>query len=110
MAAADVAMHVISNHPFHVASSPMIIPEYMALGKPVVAPRIGELGVILEDEAGFLVDKPEATLLAEGVSELLNDGGLRTRLGQRAATRASRNYSYVVLTKLLEEAYRYAQR
>ena len=43
MASADVALHVISYHPFHQASSPMIIPEYMAMGKPIVAPRSGSL-------------------------------------------------------------------
>ena len=106
MAAADVAMHVISNHPFHVASSPMIIPEYMAVGKPVVAPRIGELNTMLDNRAGLLVDRPDADLLAEGVIKLLGDETLRLDLGIRAASRASGNYSYRILAQKLEQIYR----
>ncbi|MGI0090771.1 MAG: glycosyltransferase family 4 protein [Nitrososphaerales archaeon] len=105
MATADVAMHVISNHPFHCASSPMIIPEYMAVGKPIVAPRIGELGLMLEGGAGYLVGRPEPDLLADGVIKLLKDDALRSDLGTRAALRASEKYSYRVLAKNVKQTY-----
>lgn len=105
IAAADVAMHVISDHPFHRASSPMIIPEYMAVGKPIVAPRIGELGVMLAGGAGYPVPHPEPNLLADGVIRLLNNDALRFELGVRAASEALEKYSYGVLAKILQQAY-----
>jgi glycosyltransferase involved in cell wall biosynthesis len=105
MAAADVAMHVISDHPFHAASSPMIISEYMAVGKPVVAPRVGELTEMLGYGAGLLVNKPDPELLADGVIELLKNEALRFNIGKAARMKAVDNYSYSVLAKHLQRAY-----
>jgi len=105
VAAADVALHVISTHPFHGASSPMVVPEYMAMGKPIVAPRTGEIAYNLSGGAGLLVERPEPELLAEGLVTLLEDASLREELGRAARTKASREYSYSVLARRLGEAY-----
>jgi len=105
IAASDLAIHVISEHGFHKASSPMIIPEYMAMGKCIVAPRVGELTTMLGGGAGYLVDKPESSLLASAIVEVLNNESLRIKLGNNAAERAAQSYSYTSLTKRLEEAY-----
>jgi len=105
MAAADVAMHVISRHGFHAASSPMIISEYMAVGKAIVAPRVGELANLLGGEEGFLVEEPDSELLADGVVKLLKNDALRKEMGARAASKALSDYSYSVLAKKLEKSY-----
>lgn len=105
MASADVAIHVISGHPFHAASSPMIIPEYMAMAKPVVAPRIGEIPEMLGDGAGILVDDVEPEPIARETVRLLTDRRLRKRVGGAARLRARERYSYEAGTADLMRAY-----
>jgi len=109
MAASDVALHVISYHPFHQASSPMIIPEYMAMGKPIVAPRSGEIGTMLADGAGLPVDGLDPSVIASSLVRLLRDESLRRELGQKAAVRAKAMYSYRVLAARLRDAYEAAR-
>lgn len=105
IAAADVALHVISDHPFHKASSPMVMPEYMAMGKAVVAPKTGELEFGLADGAGLLVNRPDPYLLGDGVIQMLKDEERRRAIGERAMKRAREEYSYDVLAERLREAY-----
>ena len=105
MAAADIAIHVISSHPFHTASSPMIIPEYMAMGKPVVAPRVGELAEILGGGAGVLVDRVDPGLLARAAVGLLADRDQRRKVGETAWKKAGEMYSYRAETTTLRRAY-----
>jgi len=105
MAAADVALHVISYHPFHQASSPMIISEYMAMGKPIVAPRSGEIATMLSDGVGMLVDGLDPSAMGAALARLLGDASLRARLGQRAIIRSRERYSYRVAAAHLREAY-----
>jgi glycosyltransferase involved in cell wall biosynthesis len=105
MAAADVAVHMVSDHRFHRASSPMIVPEYMAMGKPVVAPRVGELAEILDGGAGLLVDRADPGSIASAAVALLGDGKLRKRVGEDARAKATRDYSYEAATVRLREAY-----
>lgn len=98
MAAVDVAVHVISEHPFHQASSPMVVPEYMAMGKAVVAPRVGELASMLGGGAGVLVDHPDPEGLASAIVRLLRRDDLRTEIGRQAHIVAAQRYSYDVLS------------
>jgi glycosyltransferase involved in cell wall biosynthesis len=104
IAATDVALHVISSHPFHAASSPMVMPEYMAMGKPVVAPRIGELAYALDGDAGWLVDAADPKLLADGVVTLLKNEGEREAMGKRALEKVQKGYSYSHLAATLKQA------
>jgi glycosyltransferase involved in cell wall biosynthesis len=105
IAAADVALHVISDHPFHQASSPMVMPEYMAMGRPIVAPKIGELAYALTGGAGRLVDSARPELLAEGVVALLKDESMRSEMGLKAMKKAREEYSYRSLAAKLKIAY-----
>jgi glycosyltransferase involved in cell wall biosynthesis len=105
IAASDLAIHVISNHPFHVSTAPMVVPEYMAMGKAVVAPRIGELAFGLAGGAGLLVETPDPRLLAEGIVRLLKDDSAREAMGHEALRRARSEYSYNVLAERLASAY-----
>lgn len=97
MAAADVGLHVISSHPYHIASSPMVVPEYMAMGKAIVAPPIGELVTMLGDGCGVLTKSSAPAELADKTVEVLHDEGLRGELGAKARERAVNGFSYRVL-------------
>ncbi len=105
IAASDLALHVISDHPFHVSTAPMVVPEYMAMGKAVVAPRIGELAFGLADGAGLLVERPDPRLLAEGMVRLLKEDSTREAIGMEALRRARAEYSYAILAARLGSAY-----
>jgi len=105
IASADVALHVISDHPFHKASSPMVMPEYMAMGKPIVAPRTGELAYALTGGAGWLVDDARPEPLAGGVVALLKDEAKRREMGLAALKKAQEEYSYGSLAAKLKVAY-----
>lgn len=105
IASADVALHVISDHPFHAASSPMVMPEYMAMGKPIVAPRTGELAYALTGGAGWLVSGARPDLLATGVVALLKDEQRRHEMGLTAEKKAREEYSYRSLAAKLKAAY-----
>jgi len=105
MAAADAVFHVISNHSFHRASSPMIVPEYMAMGKAIVAPRIGELTTMLSGGAGVLVEHGDPAAMAATIVDLLRDESRRVELGRRAASAARESYSYDVTARTLRKAY-----
>ena len=105
IASADVALHVISDHPFHQASSPMVMPEYMAMGKPIVAPRTGELAYALSGGSGCLVDGARPELLAGGVVALLKDEAQRRDMGITVAKKARAEYSYRSLAAKLKDGY-----
>jgi glycosyltransferase involved in cell wall biosynthesis len=105
IASADVALHVISPHPFHQASSPMVMPEYMAMGKPIVAPRVGELAYALTGGSGWLVQGASPELLSGGVVALLKDEPKRREMGLAAAKKARDEYSYRSLAAKLRVAY-----
>ena len=62
--------------------APMVILEAMALGKPVVAARVGAIPeIVLDGETGLLFDSGDAAQLAAALERLRADRVLRERLG-----------------------------
>jgi glycosyltransferase involved in cell wall biosynthesis len=91
VAAFDIAVMPDSNE----YGSPMKIFEYMAMGKPVVAPRLGPLADgILDGETGILFPRRDATALRAALAELLGDEGLRRRMGERARAHVIANHTW----------------
>lgn len=83
--------------------------EAMAHGVPVVASRVGGLQRLIEhDVTGLLVAPGDAGELRAAVLRLLDDAGLRARLGDAARAEAAANYSWPRVTAALVEAYRAA--
>lgn len=67
----------------------LVAVEAMASGVPVVASKLGGLAELVTDrETGLLVPPGDAAALARALRELLEDGDLRTALGQGARERA----------------------
>ncbi len=74
--------------------SPLKLFEYLALGKPVVASRIGQIEEVIEHgRDGLLVPPGDAWALAEALQRLCVDEPLRRRLGQGARV-AARGYTW----------------
>ena len=68
--------------------------EAMAAGKPIVASRVGGLPEsVLQGETGFLVNPGDQDELARSLLGLLEDPGLRTRLGQAGKNRVETHFS-----------------
>src|SRR5262249_13275674 len=60
------------------------LPQALAAGKPVVAYDCdGAREVCLEGETGFLIKPGDLAILSSRVLSLVNDPGLRTRLGSQ---------------------------
>jgi len=81
VAAFDIAVMPDSNE----YGSPMKIYEYMAMGKPVVAPRLGPLADgIVDGETGILFDRRDAAGLRAALATLLQDDARRARMASKA--------------------------
>lgn len=108
IAATDVAIHILSDNIYFRSSSPMVVPEYMSMGKAVVASDVGELRMMLNDGAGILVKNQTPEAFGDALVSVLTNTDQRRRIEQTALLRAKENYSYRHLAKLAESAYRKA--
>jgi len=95
-AAAFVTSHMIVV-PSWTEAFPVVIPEAMAAGLPVITTAVGAIPDFVKDgEDGFLV-APKAPLdLADRICRLLDDEGLRHRISERVRARAPREFSIEV--------------
>jgi glycosyltransferase involved in cell wall biosynthesis len=76
---------------------PLVIPEAMAAGLPVVATAVGAIPDFVKDgEDGFLVAPKASPELADRICRLLGDEGLRRRISERVRARAPREFSIEV--------------
>lgn len=72
-------------------TAPMTVIEAMAVGKPVVATRVGGVPDLVEDDhSGFVVAPGDIEALAGRIRDVLCNFELRDRMGQRARQLAER--------------------
>jgi glycosyltransferase involved in cell wall biosynthesis len=97
LAACDV---LISPHlPFEDGTpffgSPTKLFEYMAMGKPVLASNLGQIGEVIEDgKSGILYGPGNADEFDRRLRPLLADAELRRRLGEGARLRVESEYTW----------------
>lgn len=76
---------------------PLVIPEAMAAGLPVVATAVGAIPDFVKDgEDGFLITPKAPLQLANRICRLLEDDDLRLRMSQRVRQRAPREFAVEV--------------
>jgi glycosyltransferase involved in cell wall biosynthesis len=81
--------------PSRIDGMPLAVLEAQALGKSVVASRVGSLSeMISEGETGFLCEPDDLNLFCERISSLAHDAGMRARIGAAARLSVSEKYSY----------------
>jgi glycosyltransferase involved in cell wall biosynthesis len=80
--------------------------ETAAAGKAIVASDIGGLvDIVADGETGLLVPPGDRAALAGALRRLLDDAGLRERMGEAAARRARELFSPDVIVPQFEAAY-----
>jgi glycosyltransferase involved in cell wall biosynthesis len=73
---------------------PLVIPEAMAAGLPVIATKVGAIPDFVKDgEDGFLIAPKNPQMLAHSICRLLDDEGLRQRISKRVRERAPREFA-----------------
>jgi glycosyltransferase involved in cell wall biosynthesis len=85
----------------------MVLLEAMSCGRPVVASRISGFQLLMEDgRQGFLIHPGDsAELHAEALARLLDDPGLRARMGAEGRRTALENYAWPRVAAKLEAYY-----
>jgi glycosyltransferase involved in cell wall biosynthesis len=75
--------------------SPTKLYEYMAVGRPIVASRVGQIADVLQDEgSALLVEPDDAPALAAAIVRLVDDASLRARLGSAARAAAEERHTW----------------
>jgi glycosyltransferase involved in cell wall biosynthesis len=77
--------------------------EYLAAGRPVVAPDLGETGRLIREERIGLVATPDLTDLDERICDLIEQPDLSDRLGSQARKVAEGQFALPVLAERLEQ-------
>jgi glycosyltransferase involved in cell wall biosynthesis len=90
-----VAPHVPLADGSEFFGSPTKIFEYMAMGKGIVASRLGQIGeVLVDDETALLVEPGNVQELAAAIVKLVESAELRARLGAKARETAEREHTW----------------
>jgi len=75
--------------------SPTKLFEYMAVGKAIVASRLGQIAQVLEHErTALLVEPGNVAALTAAIARLAREPELRTRLGQQARQAVVEKYTW----------------
>ncbi|MEK6335792.1 MAG: glycosyltransferase [Acidobacteriota bacterium] len=86
--------------------SPTKLFEYMAMGKGIVASRLGQIGDVLTDEkTGLLVEPGNAQQLAEAILRLDTSRELREKLGLAAREAAIANHTWKINAQRVLDEY-----
>jgi glycosyltransferase involved in cell wall biosynthesis len=87
----DIAVMPHSN----VYGSPMKILEYMAMGKAVLAPRLGPIEDVIQNEVtGLLFEPQNKEDLARNLLKLLSDDRLKAKIGMAARESVIREHNW----------------
>ena len=104
--AADVAIYPYDDTLINRTKCAAKLVELMAAGLPVVANDVGQNGEYIEHGvSGLLVPPGDEAAFARSVIELLQDEGLRKRLGQEARRRILEEFAWDKLVANVERAY-----
>src|ERR1043165_7517819 len=102
-----VAPHVPLADGSEFFGSPTKVFEYMAMGKGIVASRLGQIGEVLVDrETALLVEPGNVDELTAAMVEMVRSDSLRVSLGVRARQVAELEHTWIHNARRVLEAYR----
>lgn len=80
--------------------------EAMSMQLPVVVTAVGGAPEVVEEgRSGFLVNYPDSASMAERLTRLLGDAGLRRSIGEAARRRVVARYSSAGMVRQIEDLY-----
>jgi glycosyltransferase involved in cell wall biosynthesis len=101
-----VAPHVRLADGSEFFGSPTKIFEYMAMGRGIVASRLGQIGeVLVDEETALLVEPGNVGELGNAIVRLIESETLRKRLGARAREVAAREHTWTHNARRVLDAY-----
>lgn len=101
-----VAPHAVELAPRPYALYPTKLLEYLACRRPVVAPRRGTVGMVLEHgREGVMFEPGDPLDLARKLLDLLEDPGARDRLARAGYERVRRDFTASAARRALRAAY-----
>lgn len=101
-----VAPHVPLADGSEFFGSPTKVFEYMAMGKAIVASRLGQIGEVLADqETALLVQPGNVAELTAAIVKLVESDSLRVRLGAKAREVAEREHTWEHNAQRVLDAY-----
>lgn len=105
-ARADVAIYPFDDTLINRTKCAVKLLDLLAAGVPVVGEAVGQnREIIRHGETGWLVPWGEVGSFAEAVARLLEDAGLRDRLGRAAARDVRERFAWGRLVQTVERAY-----
>jgi glycosyltransferase involved in cell wall biosynthesis len=105
LAAADICLDPDPSSPLNDVSTWIKIMEYMAYGKPIVTFDLKETRYSAQDGALY-VEPNDEQRFALAIAELMDDPGLRKRMGAFGRARVERELQWSCVGKNLARAYR----
>jgi glycosyltransferase involved in cell wall biosynthesis len=105
------ALDIFAHTALEKDSSPLAVVSAMASGKPIVCSAVdGTVQLFRDGEDGLVFPPGDADVLAEHLATLLNDPGLRRRLGQAARVKADQELSAEPYARRCESVFQRALR
>jgi glycosyltransferase involved in cell wall biosynthesis len=102
-----VSPHVPLEDGSEFFGSPTKLFEYMAMGKGIVASRLGQIGDVLADEeSALLVEPGDVNQLSAALLRLARSPELRQRLGRAARALAVEHHTWTHNARRVLDAYR----
>jgi glycosyltransferase involved in cell wall biosynthesis len=93
-------------HPSLTEGFGRVVLEAMALGRSVVASRVGGLREAIEDgENGYLITPGDVVAMADRIARLIRDSSLRARLGAAARVTVQERYQVEDKVRGIEEVW-----
>jgi len=86
---------------------PLVLLEALASGKPVVASNVGEIGEVLDESCGFLIDvgTGESKQFASRIRALLDDPRLRETMGMNGRRKVEAYYDRAQSLRMYRELF-----
>jgi glycosyltransferase involved in cell wall biosynthesis len=101
-----VSPHVPLEDGSEFFGSPTKLFEYMAMGKGIVASRLGQIGEVLDEETALLVEPGNAHELSKAIMRLASSRSLCEQLGAAARREAIAHHTWTHNARRVLDAYR----
>ena len=100
MSVSDIFVEPKIAHKANQASFPQKLVEYLAMGKPIVASDVGDIGIYLKDGENALLCPPgNSNSISRAISKLIRDKSLCNKLSQKGKETAARFFDSRLLSK-----------